>query len=74
MIPCAMPFASMIYRKTTRAAATTTRMTTVVPTTVTMWRQPNEVTEDSDVPRPSAEMAISRPSVEASTSQTFTPA
>src|SRR5262245_64333815 len=41
-------------------------MTSVVPTTVATWRQPSAAMAVSEVPSPSAEMAIRRPQVDAS--------
>ena len=46
-------------------ARTTIRITSVVPVNTAMWRQPMRRSEVSDVPRPSAPIAISRPQVEA---------
>ena len=43
-----------------------TRITSVVAPTVAMWRQPSMPIADTEVPSPSAPIAISSPSVEAS--------
>ena len=40
-------------------------MTSVVPVNTAMWRQPMRMSDESDVPRPSAAMATRSPQVEA---------
>src|SRR5690349_11287514 len=56
------------YCKRIRPPVAMTRMTSVVAPTVAMWRQPSMPIADTEVPRPSAPIAIRSPSVEASTS------
>ena len=52
-------------RRTMSPAVTTMRITSVVPVTVAMWRQPSAPMAVSEVPRPSAAIAISSPQVDA---------
>ena len=56
------------HRTSISPAVATTRITTVVPVTVATCRQPSAAMAGSEVPSPSAPIAISRPQVEASTS------
>src|SRR5882757_10769663 len=52
--------------RTRRPAVTTARITIVVPVTVATWRQPRVAIAGSDVPSPSAAIAINSPQVDAS--------
>ncbi len=47
-----------------RLPVTMTRMTRLVPVTRARWRQPSRAMAPSEVPKPSAAMAMSRPQVE----------
>jgi hypothetical protein len=57
-----------IYRTASNAAVTTARMTTVVALIVARCRQPTWRKAATDVPRPSAAIATSRPQLDAVTS------
>src|SRR5882757_3956393 len=60
------------HRSSIRPPVATARMTSVVPSTVAMWRQPSDAIAVSDVASPSAEMAISSPQFDASISGVLT--
>src|SRR5262249_16245617 len=50
-----------------RPAVTAARMTSVVPITIAMWAQPSRRMQATEGPSPSAEIATSRPQLDAST-------